>query len=84
MILATEGVADLGERLVRELPRKMHRDLTREGHGFRPVLGLQIGELDLPVEKYDRIELALNLRTAREIGLTIPPSVRFRADKGIE
>jgi putative ABC transport system substrate-binding protein len=39
---------------------------------------------DLPVERYDRIELALNLRTAREIGLTIPPSVRTRADTVIE
>jgi len=39
---------------------------------------------DLPVENYDRIEFALNLRTAREIGLTIPPSVRTRADKVIE
>ena len=39
---------------------------------------------DLPVENYDRIGLALNLRTAREIGLTIPSSVRQRADKVIE
>ena len=39
---------------------------------------------DLPVESYDKIELALNLRTAREIGLTIPPSVRIRADTVIE
>jgi ABC-type uncharacterized transport system substrate-binding protein len=39
---------------------------------------------DLPVESYDRIELALNLRAAREIGLTIPPSVRLRADTVIE
>ena len=39
---------------------------------------------DLPVEGYDRIEFALNLRTAREIGLTIPPSIRLRADRVIE
>ena len=39
---------------------------------------------DLPVENYDRIEFALNLRTAREIGLAIPPSVRVRADVVIE
>jgi putative ABC transport system substrate-binding protein len=38
----------------------------------------------LPVENYDRIELALNLRTARDIGVTIPPSVRARADTVIE
>jgi putative ABC transport system substrate-binding protein len=36
---------------------------------------------DMPVETYDHIELALNLRTAREIGLTIPRSLRLRADK---
>jgi putative ABC transport system substrate-binding protein len=39
---------------------------------------------DLPVENYDKIELALNLRTAREIGLTIPLSVRDFANRVIE
>jgi putative tryptophan/tyrosine transport system substrate-binding protein len=39
---------------------------------------------NLPVENYDKIELALNLRTAREIDLTIPPAVRLRADQVIE
>ncbi len=39
---------------------------------------------DLPVENYDKIELAVNLRTARELGLTIPVSIRIRADKVIE
>jgi putative ABC transport system substrate-binding protein len=39
---------------------------------------------DLPVENYDKIELTLNLGTAREIGLTIPPAVRLRADRVIE
>jgi len=39
---------------------------------------------DLPVENYDKIELVLNLRTAREIGLTIPPAVRLRADRLID
>jgi ABC-type uncharacterized transport system substrate-binding protein len=35
----------------------------------------------LPVENYDKVGLTINLRTARELGLTIPPSVRIRADK---
>jgi len=48
----------------------------------RLLAGTQPG--DLPVENYDRIELALNLRTARDIGVTIPPSVRARADVVIE
>ena len=39
---------------------------------------------DLPVESVDRLELALNLRTARELGLTIPREILLRADKVIE
>jgi putative ABC transport system substrate-binding protein len=39
---------------------------------------------DLPVESLSRLELAVNLKTARELGLTIPQSVLFRADKIIE
>ena len=39
---------------------------------------------DLPVENVYKIEFALNLRTAREIGLTIPPSALLLADKVIE
>jgi putative ABC transport system substrate-binding protein len=39
---------------------------------------------DLPVENYDKVGLALNLRTAREIGLAIPQAVRVRADRLIE
>jgi putative ABC transport system substrate-binding protein len=39
---------------------------------------------NLPVEMFSRLGLAVNLKTARELGLTIPPSVLFRADKVIE
>jgi putative ABC transport system substrate-binding protein len=70
------GFAAYGPRLTQLFSEIMPRQIAQIFRGIKPA--------DIPVEQPTKFELVINLKTAKAMGVTVPPALLVRADKVIE
>jgi len=75
-VFAQSGALFTYEPLLTESYRRVAYYVDRILKGAKPA--------DLPIEQPMRFEMVINMRTAKALGITFPPSIMVRADRVIE
>jgi putative ABC transport system substrate-binding protein len=80
-----EFIASLGGvAVVRPLAARAQNPPKRLRVGYANILPKGAKPADLPIEQPIKFEQVVNLKTAKALGIAVPPSILLRADEVIE